>query len=701
MAGGSSPGRPEVHWPLFAGLETLPGVGAKTAKLFEKLGATRPRDLLFTPPAGVIDRRLRPTLKGAPLDEAATVEAEIGVHHPPRAKGRPYRIAARDAEIEFLLTFFHAREDWLRRTMPTGARRIVSGKVEIFDGVLQMTHPDHVLAPEEAAALPEFEPVYPLTAGLGQRQVAKAVAGALALAPALPEWLDPALMTREGWPDWRAAVGALHAPQARAGLSRRAPERRRLAYDELLAHALTLALARARMKRGRGRPVTGDGRLRRRLLAALPYEPTGAQARAAAEIEADMAAPERMLRLLQGDVGAGKTLVAMLALLNAVEAGGQGALMAPTEILARQHFNSLSPLAEAAGVRMALLTGRDKGGARAAKLEALAAGETDILIGTHALFQKGVDFSDLLLVVVDEQHRFGVRQRMELAEKGAGVDVLAMTATPIPRTLALASHGDMDISVLDEKPPGRQPIGTRMINADRLDDVIARLRAAVAEGRRAYWVCPLVEESALSDMIAAEDRAAALRLALGEGVVALVHGQMPPAEKDAAMADFAAGRAQVLVATTVIEVGVDVPEATIMVIEQAERFGLAQLHQLRGRVGRGAEASTCLLLYRGPLGETARARLEVLRETDDGFRIAEEDLRLRGAGDLLGTAQSGLPEFRVADLETDGDLMRIAQDDARLVLGREPMLDGARGPALRALLYLLERDAAIRYLGGA
>ncbi|MEM7546147.1 MAG: ATP-dependent DNA helicase RecG [Pseudomonadota bacterium] len=693
------PGRPEVLWPLFTDLKKLPKIGEKTEKLYEKLAITRPRDLIFTPPHALIDRRLRASVAGAPLDEIVTVEVVVEDHFPASTKGRPYRILVRDAGAEFMLVFFHARADWLQKILPKGGQRVVSGKVEIFDGIMQMTHPDHVLT--RAEALPAFEPVYPLTAGIGQRQMAAAVRAALDLMPVLPEWLDGPLKAQRGWPDMFDALSALHAPEGREALSPAAPARQRLAYDELLAHALTLALARARMKRGKGRASAGDGAMRARLLAALPYQPTGAQTRAGAEIAADMAAPHRMLRLLQGDVGAGKTLVAMLALLNAVEAGGQGALMAPTEILARQHLASLRLLAEAAGVALEVLTGRDKGRARQAKLDALKAGETDILVGTHALFQAGVDFADLRLVVVDEQHRFGVRQRMELAEKGAWVDVLVMTATPIPRTLALASHGDMDISVLDEKPPGRQPIDTRLVSRSRYDDVVARLKAAVADGRRAYWVCPLVEESAVSDMTAAEDRAAALRLALGEDVVALVHGQMPAAEKDAAMAAFQSGERRVLVATTVIEVGVDVPEATIMVIEQAERFGLAQLHQLRGRVGRGSGASTCLLMYQAPLGETAKARLTVLRETEDGFRIAEEDLKLRGAGDLLGTAQSGLPRFRIADIESDGALMAVAQDDARLILQTEPDLEGKRGAALRILLYLHDRDAAIRYLGGA
>jgi len=692
--------RPEILWPLYGDLVKLPGIGAKTAKLYEKLGVTRPRDLLFLAPHNVIDRRPRPSLAGANLGEVATVEALIGTHYPPSARVRPYRVTMQDEGAEFIVTFFHARYDWVRRSLPTGQRRYVSGKVEIFDGVLQMTHPDHIMSAAEAETLPPFEPVYPLTAGIGQRQMAKAVGGALELAPDPPEWLDGPFLAQRKWPGWREAIETLHKPEGREALSPAAPSRQRLAYDELLAHQLTLALARARMKRGKGQVSKGDGALRAKLLAALPYKPTNAQTRAESEIAGDLAAPVRMLRLLQGDVGAGKTLVAMMALLTAVEAGGQGALMAPTEILARQHYASLSPLAEAAGVKLAILTGRAKAAERRSILSDLKAGDIDILVGTHALFSADVEFRELRLAVVDEQHRFGVKQRMELSAKGQGVDVLIMTATPIPRSLALASFGDMDISILDEKPPGRQPITTRLVSMGRYDDVVERLKGAVAGGKRAYWVCPLVEESEVSDMTAAEDRARVLRMTLGDDDVALVHGQMAPEDKGAAMARFQAGEAQVLVATTVIEVGVDVPEATIMVVEQAERFGLAQLHQLRGRVGRGTEASTCLLMYRAPLGKTAEARLTTLRDSDDGFKIAEEDLKLRGAGDLLGVQQSGLPTFAIADLESDGDLMRIAQDDARLILETEPELDGKRGTALRVLLYLQDRDAAIQYLGG-
>lgn len=691
-------GRPPILFPLFADLETLPGVGPKSAKLFAQMGITRPRDLLFTLPQSGILRQVCDSVQGADLPGHVTVRVRIGAHKPPRTKTGAYRITVEDAQVAFQLVYFHARGDYLAQLLPFGQDRVVSGKVELFDGVAQMVHPDHVLRLEDAGEIPVFDPVYPATHGLGQRVIAKAVAAALPRAVALPDWIDPAQKRAAGWPEWHMAMAAAHAPQSPADLIATAPARARLAYDELMAHQLTLALARSRLRRAKGQVTQGDGQLRARVLAALPYAPTGAQRRAIADIAADMAAPMRMNRLLQGDVGAGKTLVAFMALLIAVEAGGQGVMMAPTEILARQHLDGLRPLARDAGVTLDILTGRDKGLDRAAKLAALAEGRLQILVGTHAVFQKDVVFHDLRLAVVDEQHRFGVRQRLELGRKGDQADVLVMTATPIPRSLALAQYGDMDVSVLDEKPPGRLPIRTALVSTDRLDAVVDRLRAAVAEGRRAYWVCPLVEESEVMDLTAAEDRFQRLRAMLGEGVVGLVHGQMPPADKDAAMADFVAGRTQVLVATTVIEVGVNVPEATIMVIERAETFGLAQLHQLRGRVGRGAGASTCLLVYQAPLGEAAARRLTTLRDTEDGFRISEVDLEMRGAGDLIGTAQSGLPRFRVADLERQAALMAVAQSDARKLLLDDPDLTSPRGQAARLLLWLMEQDQAIRLI---
>ena len=691
-------GRPEILFPLFAGLETLEGVGPKVAQTLGALDVEKPRDLLFTLPYSGVDRRKRATVQGAELPGVVTVEVTVGRHSPPRRKGGPYRVQVEDEATAFQLVFFHARDEYLNRILPYGARRVVSGKVELFDGIAQMVHPDHILPPEEAGEIPDFEPVYPLTAGITQKTMGKAVASALSRAPELPEWIDPAQKAQAGWPDWHEAVAAAHGPETLRDISAAHPARERLAYDEFMAHQLTLALARAKLRRAKGRATMGTGELQAKVLEVLPYALTGAQTRAIAEIAEDMADERRMNRLLQGDVGAGKTLVAFKALLIAVEAGGQGVMMAPTEILARQHLEGLRPLAEAAGVVLEILTGRDKGRERAAKLAALARGDIQILVGTHAVFQKDVEFADLRLAIVDEQHRFGVRQRLELGKKGAGADVLVMTATPIPRSLALAQYGDMDVSVLDEKPPGRKPIKTALVNIGRMDEVVDHLRRAIAEGRQAYWVCPLVEESEAVDLSSAVERFQRLRAALGEGVVGLVHGQLPPDEKDAAMAAFQRGETNVLVATTVIEVGVDVPNASIMVIERAESFGLAQLHQLRGRVGRGSAESTCLLMYQAPLGEGGQRRLETMRETEDGFRIAEVDLQMRGAGDLIGVAQSGLPRFRVADMEAQAALMAVAQSDARKLMVDDPDLTGDRGQAARVLLWLMEQDQAIRLI---
>ena len=690
--------RPEILFPLFAPATSLSGVGPRFAKLFETLtGGPAVIDLCWHLPSGLIDRRYAPPLAEVVPGRIATLTVEVGEHRAPPTRRQPYRVLCHDASGSIELVFFHAHRDYLMKMLPPGQTRVVSGKVEVFNDRLQMTHPDHIAPPAEAASLQTVEPVYPLTAGLTLKTVGKAVQAALQRVAALPEWLDPALKARERWADWHNALAEAHAPKEETDLSPLAPARRRLAYDELLANQLAIALVRDRQLKQRGRSLKGDGRLCRKVTDALPFQLTGSQRLAWAEIAGDMASEHRMLRLLQGDVGSGKTIVALLAMLTAVEAGGQAAIMAPTEILARQHFNTLEPLARAAGVEIVLLTGRDKGKARQAILDCLASGETPLVVGTHALFQEDVAFHDLAMAVIDEQHRFGVHQRLTLTGKGKAVDVLVMTATPIPRTLMLTAYGDMDVSRLTERPPGRQPIDTATLSLDRLDEVVAGVERALARGAQVYWICPLVEESENVDLAAAEDRCRALQLRFGEKV-GLVHGRMKGPEKDAAMARFAAGELAVLVATTVVEVGVDVPQATVMVIEHAERFGLAQLHQLRGRVGRGSGKSSCLLLWQGPLGETARARLRILRETDDGFRIAEEDLKLRGAGELLGTRQSGLPEFCLANLAVHDDLLAIARDDARLVLDRDPELAGERGKALRVLLYLFERDAAVKYL---
>jgi ATP-dependent DNA helicase RecG len=593
------------------------------------------------------------------------------------------------------LIYFRAQEDWLMTILPPGAKRVLSGRIEKFKDKLQMAHPDHVVAPDEE--FPLHEPVYRLTEGLPSRAMIKTVRGALERVPAMPEWQEPTFLKQRKWDSFGAALEGAHNPVHDTDLEPTTASRQRLAYDELLANQLALLLIRVNLRGAKGRVVSSTGILKALAMTALPFALTDPQLEALGEIEKDMASEKRMLRLLQGDVGSGKTIVALLAMLGAVEAGLQAALMAPTELLVRQHLASLQPYPKAARVRLACLTGREKGAGRADTLARLAAGEIDILVGTHALFSEDVSFKDLGLAVVDEQHRFGVHQRMQLQSKGKPADVLVMTATPIPRTLALTAYGDMDVSKITGRPPGRKPVETRVMSADRLDELITHLRTALDRGSRAYWVCPLVEESEKIDLAAAEDRAIMLRQALGLNV-GVVHGKMKAADRDEAMTAFKAGETQMLVATTVIEVGVDVPEATIMVVEHAERFGLSQLHQLRGRVGRGIGKSSCILVWHKPLGETARARLKTMRDTDDGFVIAEEDLRLRGPGEVLGKRQSGLAEFRMTDPAAHADLLAVAHDDAQLVLARDPDLKSPRGEALRVLLYLFGRDEAVRYL---
>ncbi len=689
--------RPETLNRLFTLTTSLAGVGPRIAKLIERVAGTKVVDLLWHLPAAIIDRRYAPKVADARPGTVATMTLTVDEHRVPHNPRQPYKVLCSDDSGSLVLVFFHARADYLRRSLPPGEVRVVSGTVERFGNEIQITHPDHMGTVDEIERLQAVEPVYPLTAGLSLKVLGKAVLGALEGTTDLDEWADPAFLATNGWSSWRQSLLTAHAPESEADLEPTTPARRRLAYDELLANQLALALVRLNMRRLPGRSIKGDGRLRGQTLDALPFNLTASQETALAEIIVDMADGARMLRLVQGDVGSGKTVVALLAMLAAVESGAQAALMAPTEILARQHLATIEPLAAAAGLKVALLTGRERGRNRQSIIDGLASGDVRIAVGTHALFQEDVAFRDLALAVIDEQHRFGVHQRLTLAAKGGAMDVLVMTATPIPRTLMLTAYGDMDVSRLPEKPVGRRPIDTRVLPLTRLTDVIDGVRRSIDKGAKVFWVCPLVEESEELDVAAAAERHRELGQVFGERV-GLVHGRMKGREKDAAMAAFTDGPVDILVATTVIEVGVDVTAATVMVIEHAERFGLAQLHQLRGRVGRGEEAAACLLLYAPPLTQMARARLDILRETDDGFRIAEEDLRLRGAGELLGTRQSGLPAFRLADLTVHGDLLAGARDDAKLIIERDPDLEQARGRALRTLLYLFERDAAVKYL---
>jgi ATP-dependent DNA helicase RecG len=688
--------RPAILDKLFAPVTVLPGIGSQSAKLFERLAGPLVLDLLWHLPSGIIDRRASPPIREIEPDRIATIAVRVEAHQPGFGR-RPYRVLCTDNTGTLTLVYFNVKGDQLARLFPIGAERVVSGRVEFYGSMPQMAHPDLVLRPDELDRLKSIEPVYPMTAGLSPRVVQKAVGAALDRLPTLPEWMDPALRERRGWPAWGDAIRRAHAPGTEADLSPATPARERLAYDEIFASQLAVALVRARRHRQKGRAIIGTGDLTRPVEAALGFGLTGAQQLALAEITAEMAQPRRMVRLLQGDVGSGKTVVALIAMLTAIEGGGQAALMAPTEILARQHHATLQRHAAAARVEIGFLTGREKGRARASMLASLASGLTPAVVGTHALLQPDVEFRDLALVVIDEQHRFGVEQRLGLYAKGRDADTLLMSATPIPRTLMMTAYGDLDVSRLTEKPPGRHPVDTRTVALERIEDVVAAVGRALAREAKVYWICPMVEESETADLAAVEERHKTLA-PLFPGRVGLVHGRLKPADKDRAMAGFAGSELDLLVATTVIEVGVDVPEATVMVIEHAERFGLAQLHQLRGRIGRGDKPSTCLLLYASPLGEVAKRRLFILRETEDGFRIAEEDLRLRGAGEVLGTRQSGLPTLRLADLAIHEELVAIAHDDARLVLERDPHLESERGHAMRALLYLFRRDEAVQYL---
>ena len=701
------PKRPAEIFQLFASTNSLAGVGAKLASVLEKRAGQHVIDVLRHLPIGLIDRSQRPSLANVDDGAIATFDLLVIKHdRPPRGIRRPYRVFCENKTGALELVFFHAHDDYVAKQLPIGERRLISGRVELFQGRVQMAHPDHILPPSQASKMPVFEPIYPLTAGLTPKILRRTITDALTRIPDLPEWIPPTIVQQHGWPNFATAMRAVHAPQNEADLLPTSPVRARLAFDELLANQLAMRMVRhSAAEATPGRAYCGDGHINRKLRASLPYEMTGAQNRAIDEITSDQAKPKRMLRMLQGDVGSGKTLVALCAMLNAMEAGAQAALLAPTEVLARQHYASIQAMLAPLDIEIGLLLGQGRGTANAKTrtatvpvlsrkdtLEKLADSSLSLVVGTHALLSETVAFHDLGLAVVDEQHRFGVRQRILLGEKGAHVDVMVMTATPIPRSLAMTAYGDLDHSRLDEKPLGRLPIDTRVLPSDRLGDVIASLGRALDEGKRAYWICPLVEESDKLDIAAAEDRFATLARALPAITVALAHGKMKAGDRDSAMQAFRDGTVQLLVATTVVEVGVDVPEASIIIIEHAERFGLAQLHQLRGRVGRSNQQSSCLLVYHGALSETAAKRLGVMRDTNDGFVIAEEDLELRGPGEFLGQRQSGMPEFVLADLAAHRDLLSLARSEAGRILEQNDQKH------MNLLLSLFERDSAVKFL---
>lgn len=691
--------RPDILFPLFADATSLKGVGPRVAealaRAFGRKGAAlRVRDILLSPPTGCIDRSARPSISGAVDGGIATFAVHVDTHMPPSNKGRPYRIRVSDESGEMILSWFHARGTYLTTLMPEGSERIISGKTELYSGQMQMAHPDYVTAPDRADQIPAIETLYPLTAGLSQKVARKAMIEALKRLPELDEWIEPSLLAEKHWPRWAQAMLMLHQPTGALDISPTAMPRMRLAYDELFAKQLALAIVREQNRRAKGHSFDSKGEYVSEVLSGAPFTPTGAQLRAFSEISGDLKSPYRMTRLLQGDVGAGKTFVGALAAAAACEAGAQVAFMAPTEILARQHAQNLKALLAPAGLTVEAVTGRDKGKPREALATGLREGYIDVVCGTHALFQDAVEFKNLGLVIIDEQHRFGVHDRMKLTQKGTRPDLLVMTATPIPRTLALTAYGDLDVSKLDEKPAGRRPIDTRIVPLERLDAMIEGIGRAIERGERVYWVCPLVEDSEVIALSSVEDRHRQLTAHFGDRV-GLLHGRMKAQEKTQIADGFKQGEYDILVATTVIEVGVDAPDATIIVIEHAERFGLAQLHQLRGRVGRSDKQSSCILLYKGPLSVNGKRRLEIMRESEDGFYIAEQDWELRGSGDLLGARQSGMPDFKMADLDKHKALLETASQDARLLISQDPKLESARGQAARTCLYLFDQDYGI------
>lgn len=688
-------GFPEVITPLFTELRYMRGVGPAREKMLARLNLRRRVDVLLHLPAGVVQRKLIKNLLSAREGDDIIVAITVEEIQKPKRREQPTTVQCLDdSKIPIELIYFNAKGDWLQKLYPVGARRWIVGKIEMGSARWRIIHPENISAMQPIGYA--IEPVYPLTAGITNHYMLELARAILADTPALPEWHDEHLIAQRSWMAWRAALQNIHAPESAADLARSESVRDRLAYDEILAQQLALAIIRRNNKKQPGIAMPPGAR-RAKTIAALPFQLTQQQQKVIAEIDADMARPERMRRLLQGDVGSGKTIIAFLAMLNAVDAGRQAAIMVPTEILARQHAMTLTPIAEKLGVRVATLTGRNTGPDRAQILHNIANGSAQIIIGTHSLFQDGAAFQDLGLIVIDEQHKFGVHQRMKITQKSRGMDMLVMTATPIPRTLALTAYGDMDVSRLLEKPPGRKPCDTRLVPMGRIEDVIAGIGRKIAAGEQVYWICPLVEKHEVLQLTAAEDRAEMLEKFF-PGQVALVHGQMPKKQLDIAMNHFVRGTAKILVATTVIEVGVNVPAATIMAIEHAERFGLAQLHQLRGRVGRGDLPATCLLLFQTPLGEMAEARLQMMKSTDDGFQIAEEDLRLRGAGEFMGTRQSGDPGFRLATLAQANAFLEMARGDTELFLQRDPELASPRGQALRILLYLMDRHEGVRLL---
>ena len=689
--------RPEKIKSIYSSISELPGVGPKIENLFNRMGIFRNLHFLWHIPYNVIKRQKHLNIHEAEINSLVTLKIKVLRHKPSRFKRQPYKINCICGETPIDIVYFYARHPVMRATLPVGKEKYVSGKLEYFRNNFQITHPSHIIDAEQIKSLKDIEPVYSLTSGLSQRIVLKYLDKILNSLPKFDEWIEKKILKKYSFENWNKSINSIHNPKNSEDLINNNIFRRRLAYDELLAHQLAISIIRNSNQKKLGIFFNKKSNLTENFIKKLPFELTKSQNKAWDEIKEDLMSRDQMVRLLQGDVGSGKTIIALLSMLLAVESGYQASIMVPTSILANQHFQNISELLKHSSIKIILLTGKDKGKNRLEKIKIIENGEANIIIGTHALIQDDINFKSIGIVVVDEQHRFGVFQRMAFTYKGVRPSVLVMSATPIPRTLSLAAYGDMDETRITEKPIGRLPIITTSLKFINEFKLIKRLKEKIKTGEKTYWICPLVEESEELDLKAATTRYNNLNKIFKKQVL-LVHGRLHEKEKEEIMEKFKNENYKILVATTVIEVGIDIKDATTIIIEHAERFGLAQLHQLRGRVGRNNLQSYCILLHKDSIGDNAKRRINKMKATNDGFEIAEEDLNIRGPGEILGKKQSGIPSFKLADLTYDADLLKDAREAATEIINTNPKLNNNHGNNLKELLYLFERDVAIKTL---
>ena len=681
--------RPKILYKLFSNLETIKGIGPKNAKLIERLCGKYLLDLILHRPIAYIDRRNSPKIKDLSNNSIVTLILKVDSHTPSFNKRMPYKITCSDETGQLNIVYFNLRGPYLKKMFPLGSKKVVSGKVEEFNGIFQMTHPQHIADESNLDSVKKIECVYPLTAGISSKIIQKSINSSLAIIDDLPEWIPNDYLQKNNWTSWKKSIYEMHNPNELKE-DKEDIYLNRLVFDELLSQQLTVRLIKNKISKLKGNTIKPNGSLLESLKNHLSFELTDDQNQAIKEISKDQSSPNKMLRLIQGDVGSGKTVVALHGMIQCAENSKKSILMAPTEILAEQHYNTIKLFADKLKLSCALITASNKKNHNY---------ESDILIGTHALFQDKVSIDNIGLIVIDEQHRFGVHQRILLNEKaGNECDILLMTATPIPRTLELASYGDMDITKIMQKPKNRKPIITKSINLNKIESLKEALIKKLKQREKIYWVCPLVDESDKIDLQSVNQRVLDIQKYYKDFNVEMVHGQMKQEEKNKIMDNFKNFKTQILVATSVIEVGIDDPDATVIIIENSERFGLSQLHQLRGRVGRGTKQSTCILLFDGTLTDNAKKRINVMKETNDGFKIAEEDLSIRGAGEILGTRQSGLPNFRLTNLNVHKSLMLQAREMAIKIVEKDPELSSDQGKSLRLLLHLFNNQVAIDYL---